>query len=76
MNMFKIETANSVCGCNVIWDSDCIADPIQAESKEEAFELAKQYLTDEQVKACTQTSSTRTMRVTKAKPKAASSKKK
>ena len=39
-------------------------------------ELAKQYLTDEQVKACTQTSSTRTMRVTKAKPKAASSKKK
>ena len=39
-------------------------------------ELAKQYLTDEQVKACMQTSSTRTMRVTKAKPKAASSKKK
>ena len=46
MNMFKIETATSVCGCNVIWDSDCIADPIQAESKEEAFELAKQYLLD------------------------------
>ena len=46
MNMFKIETANSVCGCNVIWDSDCIADPIQADSKEEAFELAKQYLLD------------------------------
>ena len=46
MNMFKIETANCVCGCNVIWDSDCIADPIQAESKEEAFELAKQYLLD------------------------------
>ena len=46
MNMFKIETATSVCGCNVIWDSDCIAEPIQAESKEEAFELAKQYLLD------------------------------
>ena len=46
MNMFKIETAKSVCGCNVIWDSDCIADLIQAESKEEAFELAKQYLLD------------------------------
>ena len=46
MNMFKIETATSVCGCNVIWDSDIIADPIQAESKEEAFELAKQYLLD------------------------------
>lgn len=46
MNMFKIETATSVCGCNVIWDSDCIADPIQAESKEEALELAKQYLLD------------------------------
>ena len=46
MNMFKIETATSVCGCNVIWDSDCIADPIQAGSKEEAFELAKQYLLD------------------------------
>ena len=46
MNMFKIETAKSVCGCNVIWDNDCIADPIQAESKEEAFELAKQYLLD------------------------------
>ena len=46
MNMFKIETATSVCGCNVIWDSDCIADPIMAESKEEAFELAKQYLLD------------------------------
>ena len=45
MNMFKIETATSVCGCNVIWDSDCIAD-LQAESKEEAFELAKQYLLD------------------------------
>lgn len=42
MNMFKIETATSVCGCNVIWDSDCIADPIQADSKEEA----KQYLLD------------------------------
>ena len=46
MNMFKIETATSVCGCNVIWDSDCIADPIPAENKEEAFELAKQYLLD------------------------------
>ena len=46
MNMFKIETATSVCGCNAIWDSDCIADPIMAESKEEAFELAKQYLLD------------------------------
>ena len=46
MNMFKIETATSVCGCNVIWDSDCISDPIQADSKEEAFELAKQYLLD------------------------------
>ena len=43
MNMFKIETATSVCGRDVIWDSDCIAD-LQAESKEEAFELAKQYL--------------------------------
>ena len=46
MNMFKIETATSVCGCNVIWDSDIIADPIQADTKEEAFELAKQYLLD------------------------------
>ena len=46
MNMFKIETANTVCGCNVIWDSDCIPDEIQADSKEEAFELAKQYLLD------------------------------
>ena len=46
MNMFKIETATSVCDCNVIWNIDCIADPIQAESKEEAFELAKQYLLD------------------------------
>ena len=46
MNMFKIEIARSVCGCNVIWDSDCIADPIHADSKEEAFELAKQYLLD------------------------------
>ena len=46
MNMFKIEAATSVCGCNVVWDSDCIADPIQADSKEEAFELAKQYLLD------------------------------
>ena len=46
MNMFKIETATSVYGCNVIWDSDCIAEPIQADSKEEAFELAKQYLLD------------------------------
>ena len=46
MNMFKIETATSVCGGNVIWDSDCIAEPIQADSKEEAFELAKQYLLD------------------------------
>ena len=45
MNMFKIETATSVCGCNVIWDSDCIAD-LLADSKEEAFELAKQYLLD------------------------------
>ena len=33
-------------------------------------------LTDEQVQACTQTTSTRTMRITKAKPKAASSRKK
>ena len=46
MNMFKIETAKSVCDCNVIWDSYCIADPILADSKEEAFELAKQYLLD------------------------------
>lgn len=46
MNMFKIETAKSVCDGKVIWDSDCIADPIQADSKEEAFELAKQYLLD------------------------------
>ena len=46
MNMFKIETATSVCGCNVIWDSDYFADQIQADSKEEAFELAKQYLLD------------------------------
>ena len=46
MNMFKIEIATSVCDCNVIWDSDIIADPIQADSKEEAFELAKQYLLD------------------------------
>ena len=46
MNMFKIETATSIYDSNVIWDSDCIADPIQAESKEEAFELAKQYLLD------------------------------
>ena len=38
-------------------------------------ELAKQYLTDEQVKACMQTSSSRAMRVTKAKPKADSTKK-
>ena len=45
MNMFKIETANYVYGRNVIWDSDCIPS-IQAESKEEAFELAKQYLLD------------------------------
>ena len=45
MNMFKIETATTVCGCNVVWDSDSIAD-LQAESKEEAFELAKQYLLD------------------------------
>lgn len=46
MYMFKIETATSVCGCNAVWDSDCIANPIPAESKEEAFELAKQYLLD------------------------------
>ena len=39
-------------------------------------ELAKQYLTAEQVQACTQTTSTRTMRITKAKPKAAGTKKK
>ena len=46
MNMFKIEIAISVCVCNFVWDKDCIADPIQADSKEEAFELAKQYLLD------------------------------
>ena len=45
MNMFKIETAKSVCGCNVIWDNDCVVYR-KAESKEEAFELAKQYLLD------------------------------
>ena len=39
-------------------------------------EMAKQYLTDEQVQACMQTSSTRTMRITKAKSKAAGTKKK
>lgn len=39
-------------------------------------EIAKQYLTDEQVQACTQTTSTRTMRITKAKPKATGTKKK
>ena len=46
MNMFKIEIATTIRGGNVVWDSDCIADPIMAESKEEAFELAKQYLLD------------------------------
>lgn len=46
MNMFKIETAKSVCGCDVFWNSDCIPGKIQADSKEEAFEIAKQYLLD------------------------------
>lgn len=28
------------------WDSDCFADPIEAETDEEAIELAKDYLLD------------------------------
>ena len=43
MKEFKIEIKNVK---SVFWDSDIIADTIPAENKEEAFELAKQYLLD------------------------------
>lgn len=45
MTNFRIEIATEGT-YNAIWDGDAIADPIEAETEEEAIELAKQYLLD------------------------------
>ena len=46
MKKFRIEIAEAESYTTAVWDGDAIADPIEAETEEEAIELAKQYLID------------------------------
>ena len=43
---FQIETAQSESYTNAIWFSETIPEPVEAETEEEAIEIAKQYLID------------------------------
>ena len=45
MKEFKVEIKNELT--NGLWDSDSIADVIEAETAEEAIELAKDYLKEQ-----------------------------
>ena len=46
MKKFKVEIATLARVTDYFWDSDMVPDTVPAENKEEAFELAKQYLLD------------------------------
>lgn len=48
MKNFRIELTEAKNGYGFIgeWDSDCFQDDVAAETKEEAIELAKQYIID------------------------------
>ena len=46
MKKFKVEIATLAQVTDYFWDSDMIPDTVPADSKEEAFEFAKQYLLD------------------------------
>lgn len=46
MKKFKVEIATLERVNDYFWNSDIIPDTVPAENKEEAFELAKQYLLD------------------------------
>lgn len=46
MKNYRIEIAEAESYTTAIWDGDIIAEPIEAETEEEAIELAKQYLLD------------------------------
>ena len=45
MKNFKIAITEAE-NYEALWDTDCFADPIEAETEEEAIELAKQYIID------------------------------
>lgn len=44
--MYNVEIAKAENYCEVIWDGDCFEDPIEADSAEEAEELAKDWLNE------------------------------